>query len=235
MSLLTMVQNACKSLAISSPTQVIGSTDTQIIQLTALANTEGAELAERGPWQILARETTHTTTAAEDQGLMTTIAGSEFNYIIPDTFWNRSQNVPLLPTSPTEWARMKSAQVVGPYSRFRIRGGRLRVLPVPTAGHTLAFEWITLNWCESSAGTGKSAWSADTDVGRLEEDLMKLGIMWRWLEAKGLDYSQAFNVYELAVKDALARDGVAPHLNMGARPGALLMGRRNVSTGSWSL
>src|ERR1700761_1333473 len=48
MSLLTAVQNACGELNLLQPTQVIGNTDPQVIQLLALANREGAEFAAQG-------------------------------------------------------------------------------------------------------------------------------------------------------------------------------------------
>lgn len=234
MPLLTLVQNTCKRISIASPTQVVGNTDAQIIQLLGLANEEGSELADRGNWQALTFEATHTTLATESQGLMTAITNASFNRILVDTFWNRSMNVPVYPVSPEEWQRMKAAGVTGPYPNFRIRGNYLLMYPTPTAGQMLAFEWISNYFCQDTNGDGRTAWAADTDTGRLDEDLMVLGLTWRWKAAKGLDYAEDFNIYEAAVLDALARDGAKPHLSMNGGGGRRFMSNRNISQGSWS-
>jgi len=107
--------------------------------------------------------------------------------------------------------------------------------PVPTAGHTIAFEWVTKNWCESSVGTGQSAWAADNDVGRLDEGLMTAGLIWRWKESQGLEYAEDFRKYEILVNDAIARDGVKGHLLMGGTHGSRFIGRDSVPEGSWTL
>lgn len=51
MTLLTIVQDACAELSLQIPTQVVGNTDPQVVQLLALANREGMEFAAMsGEW-----------------------------------------------------------------------------------------------------------------------------------------------------------------------------------------
>lgn len=231
MSLLTLIQSACPRIGLTAPNAVMSSTDENIIRLVALANEEGDELASRCAWQTLIREATHTTLAAESQGLITVICGSDFGYIRNETFWNRTQNRRWFPVDDVRWQAMKSSSVTGPDAYFRLRGNTLRVLPTPTAGQTLAFEWVTRHWCETSGGTGQEAWAADTDVARLPEKLMLAGLVWRWKKAQGLEYAEDFAQYESRVANAIARDGAKPVLNMGSGSGV----GRNVAEGSWSL
>lgn len=229
MSFLTMIQTACKRVGLTSPTNVIGSSDENIIRMIALANEEGLELSSRHRWQILTREATHTTVATESQGLMTAIAGSDFNYIHSDTIWDRSQNRPIHPVSDVEWQRMKSNNITGPYTSFRIRAGAMLFLPVPAAGQTVAFEWTSNNWCQSSIGVGQSAWADNSDLGVLSEDLMTSGIVWRWKQANGLDYAEDFSLYERLVNNAMSRDGAPKRLRFGGQ-----IRVSNIPEGSWS-
>ena len=74
MSLLTIVQNVCDTIGLAQPSAVIGSTDQNIIALQAMANTEGRELLDRFSWPATQLEVTHTSLAAELQGVMTTLA-----------------------------------------------------------------------------------------------------------------------------------------------------------------
>jgi hypothetical protein len=218
-------------VGLTEPNAAIGNTDDNVIRMVQLANEEGEELSSRHDWQALIREETHTTTAAESQGLMTAIAGSDFLRIRNDTFWNRSLNRPWYPVDDVQWQQMKASSITGPNNYFRIRGNYLIVTPVPSAGDTLAFEWITKNWCESAGGTGQDAWAADTDVARLSESIMLQGLVWRWKKANGLEYAEDFRQYEERITNAMMRDGAPRRIHMG---GGMPQGR-NIPDGSWSL
>ena len=109
MSLLTMTQQACKRIGIAAPTSVSSSSDPQIIQLMALANDEGQDLSARYPWTALQTESTFLTVATESQGSITTLAGSDFRYILNDIMWNRSLLRPVFgPTTPQDWQNLKA-------------------------------------------------------------------------------------------------------------------------------
>lgn len=80
--------------------------------------------------------------------------------------------------------------------------------PVPTAGDSMAYEYISKYWCtDATETTPAAAWASDDDIGLLDEELMTLGIVWRWMRAKGFDYAEALRTYETEVEKALGRDG----------------------------
>lgn len=215
MSLLQIIQDAADDLGINRPGSVIGSTDQQVRQLLSLANREGRLLAKRHPWQALKTEALVTVTSTITQGSMSTLA-TGFDYIIPETVWNRTQNRGVRPLSAQQWQLEKSAVVTGPYEEFRIRGNVLLMIPAPTSGDVVAFEYISKNWTTDSNGANPSdRWNADTDLTILDEELILLGIKWRWLKAKNLDYAEEFMEYERAVINAMSRDGGKDRLNIG--------------------
>lgn len=235
MSLLTIIQAASKRVGLTSPTNAIGLTDANVVRMIELSNEDGKELAKRHDWQVLVNEATHTTLAAESQGLITAIAGSDFSHICNETEWNRTQNRRWLPVTKEKWQQMKSSSITGPNTFYRLRGNYMLAIPTPTAGHTLAFEWVSKNWCESSGGTGQQAWAADSDVSRINEDLLVAGLVWRWKQSQGLEYAEDFRKYEAMVADAIAQDGPKGVLNMGSGSGQSAIGNCNVPEGSWSL
>jgi len=235
MTILSMAQQACRRIGLASPSALLSSTDDTYVQLVALANEEGEELAERFAWKALIKEATFTTVAAASQGAMTTLAGTDFKYIINDTIWNRTTRRPVFgPLAPRDWQALQAAPVTGPYHQFRIRIGNLYFNPTPSAGDSCAFEYLSKNWCQSSGGTGQSAWAADTDTGVLDEQLMTAGLIWRWKQVKGLDYAEDYAKYERRVADTMGRDGSRGVLDMAGgitdyRPGLF------VPQGNWSL
>ena len=237
MTLLTIIQDVTDDLALSKPTTVIGNTDRQIVQLLAIANREGKELASRYRWSGMLKENLFTLIAAQDQGKMNSaavVSDLDFDYIINDTFWDRTRSLPIPgPISALDWQTLLSFPVQGPYLQFRIQGQKLLIHPIPPT-HSVAFEYQSTSWCETSGEVGKAKWSADNDTGILDENLMTLGIRWRWLQRKGMEYGQDFDLYERMLTDAKARDGGKPRLLMNSRnrsrsPGIF------VPRGSWDL
>lgn len=216
MSCLTVIQRACSRIGIAAPIAAVSSTDVKVQQLLALSNEEGEELSASYPWQALRNEATFTTVATESQGLITAIAGAGFRYIINNTIWNRSLRRPVFgPLTPPQWQQLKAQSMQGPFNQFVIRGNAVLFTPAPAAGNSCYFEWMSRAWCASSDGsTSSSFWVADTDVALLDEDIMVMGLIWRWKAAKGLDYAEDFNKYERRKTDAQARDGGKPTLDL---------------------
>lgn len=221
MTCLTIIQNACKRIGIPKPTSVSSSTDVQIIQLLELLNEEGEELSTGASvglsydWQALQTEATFVTVATASQGAITTIA-SGFKYIIGNTIWDRTRKLPAYGSmTPEEWQTYQAWGTTSPFPKYRVRGGLLLLMPVPTAGDSYYFEYQSANWCTSSGGTGQTAFAADADVGLLDEKLLTAGLIWRWKQAKGFDYAEDFRKYQLRATNAIARDVERPILNMG--------------------
>jgi len=232
MTLLTIVQNSCDIIGLTRPSVVIASQDQNVRTLLALAQVEGRELLDRYSWPATQIEKTHTSLAAELQGVMTTLAPG-FSYITSGTFWDRTLTQPLTgPLSPIEWQALKARTATGPYPSYRLFGGKLYAYPAPSAGNTWVFEYQSTYFCQSSAGANQSAWAVDTDVGVLDENLMELGIIWRFKKKNGLDYSEDFRSYEQKLANETSRAGGRRVLEMsgiGSAPRGVY-----VSEGSWA-
>ncbi len=235
MSMLTVVQHFCRRTGLPSPTTVLGTNDERIVQIQALLEEEGNELSQRGPWQGIVFEASHTTLAQEDQGAIATIAPNGFRYIKNDTIWDRTDRLPVLgPMDDKEWQAVKAVVVTGPRYRYRIRGGRLLANPNPPASHSWYFEYASQNWILGVDGTTyKQYFTLDTDNILLPETLVLMGLRWRWKKEKSLEYAEDFRTYEMQVKNALGRDGGKPRLYAdgeawrGPKPGIF------IPDGSW--
>lgn len=235
MSALSIVREVCKRIGITVPNTATGSADRQIVQLVALLNEEGQELAQRHDWQALVTEATFTTVAAESQGTLSDIAPG-LKYIINDTIWNRSLRRPVYgPLTAQKWQQLKAMSMQGPWNQFRIVGNTIKFIPAPVAGQSCYFEYVTKNWCTSSDGaTSRDGFTADDDVSLLDEQLLTLGLRWRWKAAKGLEYAEDFNSYERRVLDAIARDGSRDTLNLADQRHDIFPSI-TIPSGSWNL
>lgn len=213
LSVLQIVQTACKRIGILAPTVALGSSDQQIIQLVALCEEEGQSLADRHQWEALQVEALFTTVASQAQTSLATIAPS-FNYIVNDTIWNRTLRRPVYgPTSQQDWQQKKAIQLNGPFNSFRIIADVINFYPTPAAGQVCAFEYISRNWINTGT-TSSSVFLTDADTPKINDQLIVLGLIWRWKAAKGMDYAEDFAKYETRVMDAMGRDAGKATLNM---------------------
>jgi 3-methyladenine DNA glycosylase Tag len=219
LSLLTLVQDAADRLGVVRPTSVVGSADQQVRQLLSLAQQEGKELSRRFAWQVLTKEQTITATATETQA---NAIPADFDRVVNDTFYNRTANRKVEgPLNAQEWADYKASVSTVLFDAFRVRGDSLLLAPTPTAGDSYVYEYVSTWWCTTSAGTTGTlaAWASDDDIGILPEELMTLGVVWRFLRAKGLDYAEAFRSYEVAVMQRQGWDGGKRITSMARGPG----------------
>lgn len=233
MSLLSIVQNACDRVGMGRPMSAYASTDQQVLQFVGLAQQEGIELAKRHTWQAITTEKTFTSTAAETQ---VGAIPDDFDRFINGTFFNRTEKRQVEgPMTPQQWQFHKSVVASTIIEAFRKRGNAILITPTPAASQTYAYEYVSANWCESSAGIGQALWASDTDICRLSDELVTLGIIWRWQKAKGLDYGESFRSYEMQVAQAMARDGGKPVLNAGAGYSIRAARAPFVPDGNWNL
>lgn len=207
MSLLSIIQDVTARVGLPPPTQVIGSSDNQIRMLLSLAQEEGKELAQRHSWQALTFEHTFTTTATETQ---TGALPAGYGRMIEGSVYNRTQKRPVVgPLTPQRWQQIKSTLSVSIWSAFRLRGNVWMMSPTPAADDTIYYEYVSKYWCGGASATEptQDAWAADTDQGFLSEELMGLGIRWRFLKARGLDYAEPFRLYEEQYMRIAGADG----------------------------
>ena len=195
MTLLTICQDAADIIGITAPDAVTSSTDTSVIQLRAAANQEGRSLVQRHTWQLLTKEGSHTTLAAESQGTMVSIA-ADFGRFSNDTMWNRTTDRTYYgPLTGSEWQRL---------------------LAVVSGGIT--------NWVDESGGTVADAdkFTGDGQTSVLPEELITLGVIWRFLKIKGLSYEQQFLEYQSRLQEYTQSEGARPILRMSGQSRAIL-------------
>ena len=221
MSLLSLVQQVTARLSLPTPASVVNSVDPNVLLLFGLANEEGVELASTFDWQALTEECTFVTL---NQEVQTSGLPSDLDRVIPNTSWNRTTNRPLIgPISPQAWQRLMAFPSISlPDIAFRTRGSQFLTYPSPPGGQTIAFEYVSINWTESEAGSPMPAYTADTDAAMLPETLMALGVRWRFLKSKGLDYAEDFRTYEEQKARAQARDGGSSVLSVSYPDDSLL-------------
>jgi len=155
---------------------------------------------------------------------------------IPATQWDRNFRWQMLgPLSAQEWQTIVSGiSPVGPRLRFRVMGNQFYIQPPPGSTQTdiLAFEYISNCWCMPTGTTtpSQTSWTADTDVYAWPEDTVVLGLKWRYLAAKGLNYAEEKDTWQNAIDRQVARSGTSRTLPLNSlnSGGIHLLGQANI-------
>lgn len=293
MSLLTVIQDACNELSLSSPVSVIGNQDPQVQQLLAVANLEGQTFLQlQGPWggwpelnttytfnlvpagpftgdtvanstdiinmssvvgisagygvagagiyqsaqvqSVLSPSSIRMTAVASSSNTQASYNFGQILYPLPGdirsfinaTYWDRNFRWPMLgPLSPVEWEVIVSGiSPVGPRIRFRVVANQMEIQPLPGPAQTdqIAYEYVSNAFCTNAAGTPRTAaggvcrFAADSDLYRWPENVLRLGVKWRFLRAKGFDFSEELKQYNDARDFQLSVSGGSRSLRMNA-------------------
>lgn len=234
MSALTIIQDTFDEVGFPRPSSVVSNTDQLARQSLALLNRTGKELARDHDWKVLVREHSFSTAA----GTADYALPSDFDHFIDDTAWNRTDTETLQgPLSAQSWQRIKSFGSGTSGQGWRVKRStsgaitnRFVIDPTPTAIETLVFEYVSTSWLTDTLGTtGKAAVTVDTDLPLLPEHLLIMGLRWRVLAAKGLEYGDQLAEFQASVRREMGRDGGAKKLSLGGRrSGVSLLGNSNI-------
>lgn len=236
MTALSIIQDTFDEIGFPRPSSAVSNTDQLARQALALLNRTGKELARDHDWKVMIREHSFTTA----NGTSDYALPSDFDHFINDTQWNRTDKEFLRgPTSAQEWQTIKSGTLGSgiAFSRWRVKrstsgtiANKFVLDPTPTATETLVFEYVSNSWLTDALGTtGKAAVTADTDLPLLPEHLLIMGLRWRALAAKGLEYGDQLAEFQASVRREIARDGGAQKLSLsGRRPGVSLITNYNI-------
>lgn len=235
MSLLTVAQAVAEEVGLPAPASIVGSSNKTAKQLYRLINRAGKRLAKRN-WTILQTEYTFPTVASTASYDLP----SDFARFLDLTMWDRTSYWQLRgPLSAREWQVKKSALVASATlrSNFRIkpdtRVNKFFVDPTPSGVVTMVFEYASNQWVKDAANAnGKTAYALDTDISLIDEELIELDVIWRFLRRKGFAYDEEYNEADGAIARAFAEDSKPGALDFGA-PRPALAERLNLPEGNF--
>jgi hypothetical protein len=203
MSLLSICQNAADEVGIRRPTAIINATDATAVRCLRYVKRVGRELVKMNIDYLIKEHTFPTVASQEIYSLP-----SDFDHFVPFTNWNRTTSRRMYPIQPNEWQYFRSGlATVSLNDRFRIKGADrdFSIEPIPTSVETVSFEYVSENYCESAGGTGQSTWTADTDVGVIDEDIFEMGVIWRLLNRMGQPYAEEKAEYQRSLNTMIAQ------------------------------
>ncbi len=209
MSLLSIGQGALRRLSgFEVPSTYFGNNNLTAVSVVNLLQEAGNTLVRQHRWQELITEHTFTTTAST----ATYALPSDFRSFANMSQWDRTNLWRMTgPTPSIVWQWLKSGISVAATNNrwFMVRGNLFTIFPTPTTtGDTIAFDYYSNAWItKQTDSTNVTAWTADLDTSRIDEELLTLDLKWRFLQSKGMPFEPEYKAFEAVKEDILADNG----------------------------
>lgn len=213
MSLLTVFQQACTSgIALEKPSAVYGSTTREHVELANIANEMAAMIAASHEWQILNKIAVITGDGATEDFALP----ADFDRMLDKSqLWSTSLETPLSPISDRDdWLELDIKTFDFVINAWIIYAGEIHIKPALSTGVQVKYFYQSNLWGLNGA-TPISEFTADTNTFRIDERLLKLGIIWKWREMKGLPYAEDLATYERLLAKLAMRDKGSRIIRLG--------------------
>lgn len=210
MSILSVVQDSAPACGFATPALLVADPGATSLDIQVTLKTVAEDIQARYDWQ--AYKTLGVLTG--DGAALVFNFPSNYNRMLKQArLWPSAQpNAPLTHITDTDvWLGIVTQSFTAVVGAWTIFGDQINVrmggqsTPLALAA-TVSFYYITNLLWKDSGGTPKIAITADSDVFRLPEKLLRLGFIAKWKSNKGRYAAQEWSDFEDALAVAVGGD-----------------------------
>jgi hypothetical protein len=221
MTLLTVVKDVCATVGVQVPSTVFGgiANNRTMQEMLALANEMAQRIAyDTRDWTELSAYVALDGAQGEPPSPFgTTAFVLPANYkrmLLTSNVWRStsSQQPMMFVPNYDEWLQRRLSNTNDARGEWIITGGRIWTYPVVSSGTKVAFIYMDKNCVVLTGGGFGDSFMNDADRFRLDERLLKLGMIWQWKAQKGSPYAEDMGSYSDALANAMGHDQPAPIL-----------------------
>lgn len=214
---LELVTQLMKSMGMTTPTTVAGSTDKRSIQFWQLATDAGQKLLKEHPWQFMSREHTINTVI----GVSTYALPADFDGYIADASWNRTTRLPAIGAlEEFEWQMLKARNLAGTTFTmlYRITNDQIEFYDTPNSVQTIVLPYQSRGWVQVMPATVPPTYADnlqnDADIVYYDPQLFKVMLKKCWYESKQFDTRKLELEYKKALAGAKSKDQTGRTLSL---------------------
>ncbi len=201
MTILSVVQSASVRLVGRRPGSAVGNTSDRVaMELVDLANEAATAMVRAHDWRVLTK--LHSVTG---DGTTTEFAFPSDYDRMPVYTQVHSADFNTWRYTPArgldQWLDVINGLTIPTPGLWIFLDGELQIRPAPAVGETPMFYYISNQFV-----TGKSEFTLDADTFLLDEETLKLALIWKWRQQKRLEYSEDLANYEISLSQRIARD-----------------------------
>lgn len=217
MTVLSAIREACGSgIALDRPGAVFGSAVREHIELADIANEMASMIALSHEWQALQKLATITGDGTTEDFALP----ADYRRMLNETqLWSEMIDGPLLMVRDRDtWLNAITKDYEFLTNAWILYGDELHFRPALDTSEVVRYWYQTNHIVRANDTTLKEAFTSDEDTFRLDERLLKLGIIWKWREMKGLPYAEDLATYERLLSKLIHQDRGPSVLRDGGSP-----------------
>ncbi len=208
MNILQIVQSACLSLDLERPSSLFSSTDRTWQEMQDCVNVALRQIVDEYDWQKLIR-----TAVVTGDGAATAFPlPSDYSRMVKDASLI-GKNWIFYPAMQmqdfNQWLELLNFPISTWEQRWMLFGGNLNVMPILPLNQTLTYGYISENVVNSN-GVETAEFTLDTDTFALDDEMLRLAIIWNWKQSKGYDFQAELAKYQERYEKQRFRDVGAP-------------------------
>lgn len=218
MTVLSAMQSAAIRLVGYRPSVFFSSTNQFEQEMVDLVNEVARDIADYHDWQALTKIETITGNGVQEV------------FPLPSDYSRQLLDSDIQDLQNWVWG-YQHVQNINDFIFLKARGfgivpgawilynDELNFYPAPETGNSASYPYVSLNYAKDSAGNAKREFTADTDefVIRKGDDLLTLGLVWRWRENKKLDYTGDQEAFTMKLEELATRDKGSSIIRHGRR------------------
>lgn len=215
MNILSVIQRVCASpgIGLDVPTSVFGSTNREHIELAELAQEMAERIHRAHYWQLFRRIATVTgdnVTEAFD-------LPSDYESMLKKSqIWSEELETPFTHIVDIDtWLGLEVQTFDFVINAWTIFGGQLHIKPALGSGVKAMYFYRANQFVKDQSGALKKEFTTNEDEFRLDNRLLRLGIIWQWKASKGYPYAEDMANYEDALAKAIVDDKGSTQLRLG--------------------
>lgn len=190
MSVLDVCIAVAREVGIAVPSSIFGASGRTEANLGNRANDAYRRICfQSHEWKDLIATATITGDGSTTAWPLSTVA-SDYRRMLKDTQMHPSDR----PYSTLQWVPryntwlMYEVQAFSPVTGFwNLSGGNINIKPALDTGVTVKFGYISNLIADGGTKTAFDADDDEIDIG--DEDLLRLGMVWKWRERRGMPYA----------------------------------------------
>src|SRR4249920_1854869 len=212
MSILSVVRDVCLAIGVNPPTSMFSPTvqpRTQF-ELLSLANEMAQRIAyDVREWRML--KAIHTLTGDGILDRFPLPANFKRMLLTAQVYpsWAPRQPLQFIPDAD-EWLMRRLRGDVFGWGEWTLIGNDMLVFPILQSSASVSFVYLDKNCVKLNGGGNGTEFMNDADEYRLDERILKLGMIWQWKANKGSPYAEDMGTYSDALVNVAGADTPSP-------------------------
>ncbi len=214
-TILQVIQEVCPVIGLAVPQAVFSSTAREHIELQALANEMAARIATD----------THDWTRLKTLCTLTGDGTAE-SFDLPEDYARMLKQAKVWPSTnfftplvhyldTDKWLGDSVLGIQRPVGAWTLIGNQIYIQPALPDATTASFYYISSLYALSKEQEDMSSFTKDDDSFKLDNRVLKLGMIWQWKANKGQPYAEDMQNYEARLSRRISDDGGRKVLRAG--------------------